>query len=70
MSFWLLAQVTHSCRVSTCQALLLLGHREFGIGMVSWSHLSSVLTQLLGSMEQGWLYIGAVTLVTCVCLAS
>jgi hypothetical protein len=37
-----LAQVSHSCRASTCQALLLLGHREFGIG----------------SMEQGWLYIG------------
>ncbi|KAF9245870.1 fungal-specific transcription factor domain-containing protein [Melanogaster broomeanus] len=37
-----LAQVSHSCRGSTCQALLLLGHREFGIG----------------SMEQGWLYIG------------
>ncbi|KIJ66200.1 hypothetical protein HYDPIDRAFT_26571 [Hydnomerulius pinastri MD-312] len=37
-----LAQVYHSCRASTCQALLLLGHREFGIG----------------SMEQGWLYIG------------
>ncbi|KAF8445677.1 fungal-specific transcription factor domain-containing protein [Boletus edulis BED1] len=38
-----LARVSHSCRASTCQALLLLGHREFGIG----------------SMEQGWLYIGA-----------
>ncbi|KAF9225551.1 hypothetical protein BS17DRAFT_751446 [Gyrodon lividus] len=37
-----LAQVSHSCRASTCQALLLLGHREFGTG----------------SMEQGWLYIG------------
>ncbi|KAG9314135.1 hypothetical protein JVU11DRAFT_4920 [Chiua virens] len=37
-----LAQLSHSCRASTCQALLLLGHREFGIG----------------SMEQGWLYIG------------
>jgi hypothetical protein len=37
-----LAKVSHSCRASTCQALLLLGHREFGIG----------------SMEQGWLYIG------------
>lgn len=38
----ILAQAYQSCRVSTCQALLLLGHREFGIG----------------SMEQGWLYIG------------
>ncbi|KAL4070710.1 fungal-specific transcription factor domain-containing protein [Scleroderma citrinum] len=38
----ILAQVYQSCRASTCQALLLLGHREFGIG----------------SMEQGWLYIG------------
>ncbi|KAG2075201.1 hypothetical protein BDR04DRAFT_1092068 [Suillus decipiens] len=37
-----LAQVYHSSRATTCQALLLLGHREFGIG----------------SMEQGWLYIG------------
>ncbi|KAH7910437.1 fungal-specific transcription factor domain-containing protein [Hygrophoropsis aurantiaca] len=37
-----LAKVYHSSRASTCQALLLLGHREFGIG----------------SMEQGWLYIG------------
>ncbi|EGN91754.1 hypothetical protein SERLA73DRAFT_80157 [Serpula lacrymans var. lacrymans S7.3] len=38
----LLTKVFHSSRASTCQALLLLGHREFGIG----------------SMEQGWLYIG------------
>ncbi|KAI6120679.1 fungal-specific transcription factor domain-containing protein [Pisolithus croceorrhizus] len=38
----ILAQVYQSCRATTCQALLLLGHREFGIG----------------SMEQGWLYIG------------
>jgi len=28
------AQAYQSCRVSTCQALLLLGHREFGIGRV------------------------------------
>ena len=27
------AQVYHSCRATTCQALLLLGHREFGIGL-------------------------------------
>lgn len=69
ISFWLLAQVTHSCRVSTCQALLLLGHREFGIGMVLCNRLTSVLIQLLGSMEQGWLYIGVVILVAYLCLA-
>ncbi|KAJ7170147.1 fungal-specific transcription factor domain-containing protein [Mycena filopes] len=38
----LLAKVLHRSRPSTCQALLLLGFREFGIG----------------SMEQGWIYIG------------
>ncbi|KII93670.1 hypothetical protein PLICRDRAFT_35889 [Plicaturopsis crispa FD-325 SS-3] len=37
-----LTRVFHRSQASTCQALLLLGHREFGIG----------------SMEQGWLYIG------------
>jgi hypothetical protein len=36
------AKVLHRSRPSTCQALLLLGYREFGIG----------------SMEQGWIYIG------------
>ncbi|KAJ7459181.1 fungal-specific transcription factor domain-containing protein [Mycena galericulata] len=38
----ILAQVMHRSRPSTCQTLLLLGYREFGIG----------------SMEQGWIYIG------------
>ncbi|KAJ7246249.1 fungal-specific transcription factor domain-containing protein [Mycena haematopus] len=38
----ILAKVLHRSRPSTCQTLLLLGYREFGIG----------------SMEQGWLYIG------------
>ncbi|KAJ6575396.1 fungal-specific transcription factor domain-containing protein [Mycena capillaripes] len=38
----ILAKVLHRSRPSTCQTLLLLGHREFGIG----------------SMEQGWIYIG------------
>ncbi|KAF7311124.1 Zn(2)-C6 fungal-type domain-containing protein [Mycena chlorophos] len=38
----ILAKVLHRSRPSTCQALLLLGYREFGIG----------------SMEQGWIYIG------------
>ncbi|CAK5280628.1 unnamed protein product [Mycena citricolor] len=38
----LLAKVLHRSRPSTCQTLLLLGYREFGIG----------------SMEQGWIYIG------------
>ncbi|KAJ7631249.1 fungal-specific transcription factor domain-containing protein [Roridomyces roridus] len=37
-----LAKVLHRSRPSTCQTLLLLGYREFGIG----------------SMEQGWIYIG------------
>ncbi|KAJ6621140.1 fungal-specific transcription factor domain-containing protein [Mycena sp. CBHHK59/15] len=37
-----LAKVLHRSRPMTCQALLLLGYREFGIG----------------SMEQGWIYIG------------
>lgn len=69
-SFWFLVQVSHSSRASTCQALLLLGHREFGIGMVLWGRWPSVLTQISGSMEQGWLYIGVVVSVTCVCLAS
>jgi len=39
----LLNKTIHQSRPSTCQALLILGHREFGIG----------------SMEQGWLYIGS-----------
>ncbi|KAF9531948.1 fungal-specific transcription factor domain-containing protein [Crepidotus variabilis] len=39
----LLARVFHMSRPSTVQALLLLGFREFGIG----------------SMEQGWLFIGS-----------
>jgi len=39
----LLNKIIHQSRPSTCQALLILGHREFGIG----------------SMEQGWLYIGS-----------
>ncbi|KAJ7492355.1 fungal-specific transcription factor domain-containing protein [Mycena latifolia] len=38
----ILAKVMHRSRPSTCQSLLLLGYREFGIG----------------SMEQGWIYIG------------
>ncbi|KAJ7161307.1 fungal-specific transcription factor domain-containing protein [Mycena crocata] len=38
----ILARVLHRSRPSTCQSLLLLGYREFGIG----------------SMEQGWIYIG------------
>ncbi|KAF5352426.1 hypothetical protein D9756_005920 [Leucocoprinus leucothites] len=38
----LLAKVFHVSRPSTVQALLLLGYREFGIG----------------SMEQGWIFIG------------
>ncbi|KAF7966216.1 hypothetical protein HWV62_39477, partial [Athelia sp. TMB] len=38
----ILNTIVHESRPSTCQALLLLGHREFG----------------LGSMEQGWLYFG------------
>ncbi|KAJ7897143.1 fungal-specific transcription factor domain-containing protein [Mycena olivaceomarginata] len=38
----ILAKVLHRSRPSTCQTLLLLGYREFGIG----------------SMEQGWIYIG------------
>ncbi|KAJ7786593.1 fungal-specific transcription factor domain-containing protein [Mycena metata] len=38
----ILAKVMHRSRPSTCQALLLLGYREFG----------------LGGMEQGWIYIG------------
>ncbi|KAJ7103261.1 fungal-specific transcription factor domain-containing protein [Mycena belliarum] len=38
----ILAKVMHRSRPSTCQTLLLLGYREFGIG----------------SMEQGWIYIG------------
>ncbi|KAF8215918.1 fungal-specific transcription factor domain-containing protein [Mycena galopus ATCC 62051] len=37
----ILAKVVHRSRPSTCQTLLLLGYREFGIG----------------SMEQGWIYI-------------
>ncbi|KAI0068074.1 hypothetical protein BV25DRAFT_1875230 [Artomyces pyxidatus] len=37
-----LNRVYHYCKGSTCQALLLLGLREFGIGQ----------------MEHGWLYIG------------
>lgn len=39
---WPVDTIVHESRPSTCQALLLLGHREFG----------------LGSMEQGWLYFG------------
>jgi hypothetical protein len=38
----ILNKIVHQSRPTTCQALLILGHREFGIG----------------SMEQGWLYIG------------
>ncbi|KAJ7675340.1 fungal-specific transcription factor domain-containing protein [Mycena rosella] len=38
----ILGKVMHRSRPSTCQTLLLLGYREFGIG----------------SMEQGWIYIG------------
>ncbi|KAK7063985.1 Zn(2)-C6 fungal-type domain-containing protein [Favolaschia claudopus] len=38
----ILAKVLHRSRPTTCQTLLLLGYREFGIG----------------SMEQGWIYIG------------
>ncbi|KAI0049260.1 hypothetical protein FA95DRAFT_1557057 [Auriscalpium vulgare] len=37
-----LNRVYHYCRITTCQALLLLGLREFGIGQ----------------MEHGWLYTG------------
>lgn len=33
------AQVYHSSRATTCQALLLLGHREFGIGTYDRSNL-------------------------------
>jgi hypothetical protein len=33
------AQVYHSSRATTCQALLLLGHREFGIGEYIRIHL-------------------------------
>lgn len=39
---FLIAKLFHMSRPSTVQALLLLGFREFGIG----------------SMEQGWLFIG------------
>lgn len=39
------AQVFHISRPSTVQALLLLGYREFGIG----------------SMEQGWIFIGKIS---------
>ncbi|KZT29821.1 hypothetical protein NEOLEDRAFT_1160329 [Neolentinus lepideus HHB14362 ss-1] len=41
----ILNRVYHHSRLSTCQALLLLGIREFGIG----------------SVEHGWLYIGMAT---------
>jgi len=41
-----LAQIFDRSRPSTVQSLLLLGYREFGIG----------------SMEQGWIYIGMVHL--------
>lgn len=40
------AKIFHRSRPSTVQALLLLGYREFGIG----------------SMEQGWIYIGMCSL--------
>ena len=33
--------------------------------MVLLGRLSAVLNQLSGSMEQGWLYIGAVISLTC-----
>lgn len=38
----ILSRILHQSRPSTVQSLLLLGHREFGIG----------------SMEQGWIFIG------------
>ncbi len=41
-SYYRIAKIFHRSRPTTVQALLLLGYREFGIG----------------SMEQGWIYIG------------
>jgi len=42
----LTAKIFHIARPSTVQSLLLLGYREFGIG----------------SMEQGWIFIGTTDL--------
>ncbi len=42
LEYHFVAKIFHMSRPSTVQALLLLGFREFGIG----------------SMEQGWLFIG------------
>lgn len=56
----LLDKVVHQSKPSTCQALLILGHREFGIGKsISASNLTiNNVPYCSGSMEQGWIYFG------------
>lgn len=64
-------KVLYHSRPSTVQALLLLGYREFGIGntlILIYTRVSS-LRLVIGSMEQGWLFIGAwgfLVLITCI----
>lgn len=59
----------HESRSSTVQALILLGSREFGIGMSSVKKRR--VTPLIfgwvrpsGSLEEGWLHIGMCLLVS------